>query len=114
MKSIKLLLHKVNQRIYNGEDLDEDRECLEYCLVHLKDRAWFDKCYDCGDDWICQEGTMAPGFLHLEDDKTSLCLEELLINGHVTKNDVDILEEIHQFYSNLYSHQNAQDVSQVE
>ena len=57
---------------------------------------------------------MAPGFLHLEDDKASLYLEELLIGGKVTKNDTDILEEIHLFYSNLYSWQNTKNASQIE
>ena len=46
---------------------------------------------------------MAPSFLHLEDEKSSLFLEKLLINGNVESDDENILKELHTFYAALYS-----------
>lgn len=48
---------------------------------------------------------MNPQFLHLEDEKTNIFLESLLIDGEDT-NDIDpVLSEIFSYYSGLHSNQ---------
>ncbi len=72
VKSLHFSLRRLNSRIYKGENLDLDRERLESRLFTLKECEWFDQSVNHEDDWICTEGTMAPSFLHLEDEKSSL------------------------------------------
>ncbi len=103
VKGLHFSLRRLNTRIYKGKTLDLDRERLESQLLALKECEWFDWSADQEDDWICTEGTMAPSFLHLKDEKTSLFLEKLLINGNMESDDDKILKELHTFYADLYS-----------
>ncbi len=103
INSLHASLKRLNARIYRGENLDIDRERLENRLLTLKDHIWFDRSADHEDDWLCTEGTMSLDFLHLEDEKNYLFLEKLLVAGEVVTDDEKILNEVGDFYTELYS-----------
>ena len=107
LKSLWKTLKYVNNKIYVGDKLNEDRLLLETRIEQIQDHAWFD-CKDAQElTWIMQEGKMVPGFLHLEDVKLLSGLESLLVKGKSTSNLDSILSEIFDFYLDLYSNQDT-------
>ena len=54
-------------------------------------------------EWIISEGKMLPSFLHLEDSHDILGFDSLLCHNVETQDNEEILSEIHEFYSALYT-----------
>ncbi len=114
INSLHTSLRRLNARIYRGENLDIDRERLENRLLTLKDCIWFDKSADYEDDWLCTEGTMSLDFLHLEDERTYLFLEKILVAGEVVTDDEKILNKVGNFYTNLYRAKSEKSCQQIQ
>ena len=103
----------MNERLYNGDNVNEDRVLLQECLTQIQDCEWFFKDSSVELDWILQEGKMRLGFLYLEDKKPVQFLESLLINGK-DENQIDtVLMEIFSFYSDLYQEQDTKTKDEI-
>ena len=107
IKALKHNLCTVNKRIFNGEILDEDRMQLERCITELISLRRTDNDHDIELDWVAIEGKMDPWFLHLEDEKSSLFLESIELNGTLIDDIPDVLDHLNHFYTDLYAKQDS-------
>ena len=104
----------MNKRLYNGDNVNEDRVLLQEYLTQIQEWEWFFKDSSVELDWILQEGKMRPGFLHLQDKKPAQFLKSLLINGK-DENQIDsVLTEIFSFNSDLYQEQDTKTEDKIK
>ncbi len=101
-------LRIINNRIYAGKNLAIDRIHLENRITQVKEHAQFFSDWDENLEWIINEGKMVPSFLHLEDERQSLSIDKLELDGLVTSDLAQILGGIHGFYSILYASNDSQ------
>ncbi len=103
----------MNKRLYNGDNVNEDKVLLQEHPTQIQEREWFFKDSSVELDWILQEGKMRLGFLHLEDEKPAMFLKSLLINGK-DENQIDlVLSQIFSFYSDLYQEQDTKTEDEI-
>ena len=102
LSSLCASLRYVNNRIFAGDNLENDWLRLQDLIQQNKDRAFFLR--DETSDWAHIEGKQNKQFLHLEDLMQQNNDIKLLVWAGREHHDVDsILQILRDFYSDLYS-----------